>query len=273
MAPIERIASLLDPRIVDYRDIRDADLLGRKGLFMAEGRLVVWTLLADSRFRARSVLLSDAAWEAMREAILSLDAPPPVYVAPQDIVSAVAGFHVHRGCLAVGERGEMMSPATALSSVAPGPALVVALEGLSNHDNVGAIFRNAAAFGAGAVLLDHRSCDPLYRKAIRVSMGAALRTPFARAADAAELLKELSASGFSTVALATSAVMTIDELANAPARPARIALLLGAEGPGLTDATLAAADHTVRIPMAPGTDSLNVATAAAIAMHRLSTVQ
>lgn len=271
LAPVEPVSSLDDPRLADYRNVRDGELMRQRGLFMAEGRLVVRTLLTDSRFRARSVLVTDAALEAASAWLPPSDGPP-VYVAPQQLMNEVAGFDVHRGCLAAGERGPDLTVGEVLTDLAPRgaqPALVVVLEGLTNHDNVGGVFRAAAALGAGAVLLDPRCCDPLYRKAIRVSMGAALLIPFARAA-LPELLEALQSAGFATVALTPApGARDIETLTGDADRPRRVALLLGAEGPGLSHAALEQAEHRVRIPMAPGVDSLNVATAAAIAMHRL----
>lgn len=271
MAPIERIQSIDDPRTADYRDVRDADLMGRRGLFMAEGRLVVRTLLTDSRFRARSVLVTEPALESLRGALEASEHRPTVYLADQAVLNGIAGLDVHRGCLAAGERGEPLTAQQALASAGSGPAMVVAMESLSNHDNVGGVFRNALAFGASAVLLGPHCCDPLYRKAIRVSMGAALRVPFARGGDWPEVVGALRDAGFVTVALTPApGALDLDALARSAERPRRVALLLGAEGPGLSDEAMRAADLCVRIAIASGVDSLNVATASGIAMHRLA---
>lgn len=271
MAPIERIDSLEDPRVADYRNIRDGDLLGRRGLFMAEGRLVVRTLLCAPGFRTRSVLLTESALEALSDALDPAGAGPRVFVADQAMLNDIAGLDVHRGCLAAGERGEPTPVARLLDHLDPGPSMVVVMEDLSNHDNVGGVFRNALAFGAEGVLLGPRCCDPLYRKSIRVSMGAALRVPFARGREWAEVVTALRAAGYTLLALTPdSAAVDIDLLANDNARPRRLALLLGAEGSGLSAGALEGADMRVRIPIAPTVDSLNVATAAGIAMHRLT---
>lgn len=271
MAPIERIESLEDPRVADYRNIRDADLMGRRGLFMAEGRLVVRTLLTQSGFRARSVLVTEPALESLRDALVPGSGGPPVYLADQGLLNEIAGLDVHRGCLAAGDRGAPLSVAEALQKAGSGAAMVLALEDLTNHDNVGGLFRNALAFGAGAVVLGPRCCDPLYRKSIRVSMGAALRVPFARGEDWSQIAGALREAGFVTVALTPGAdASDLDALASGAERPRRVAVLVGAEGPGLSAEALRAADLRVRIAMAPGVDSLNVATAAGIAMHRLA---
>jgi tRNA G18 (ribose-2'-O)-methylase SpoU len=190
----------------------------------------------------------------------------PVYAASPALMDSIAGFAMHRGVLAAGERSEL-SPAALLAGL-PSRALVVGLSGIANHDNMGGLFRNAAAFGVAAVLLDATSCDPLYRKAIRVSVGAALTLPFARVPRGAELARTLIDAGFETLALSPAGDETLDSVRLAP----RQAVLFGAEGPGLPPATLAAA-RTVRIPMAAGFDSLNVATASGIVLHRLAALR
>jgi tRNA G18 (ribose-2'-O)-methylase SpoU len=188
----------------------------------------------------------------------------PVYVAESAVMDAIAGFHMHRGVLAIGRRND---PPTAddLLATLPSSALVLVLVGVSNHDNVGAIFRNAAAFGADAVFLDRTCCDPLYRKAIRVSVGGVFRVPFARFDDTSAFAASLASAGFRTLALSPSGATDISELR----RPERAALFLGAEGEGLPE-TLLASMETVRIAIAPGFDSLNVAATSAIALHRLA---
>jgi len=188
----------------------------------------------------------------------------PVFTAAQSVMNAIAGFAVHRGVMAIGRKPAPQALDGFLDRL-PERALVVAAIGIANHDNIGGIFRNAAAFGADAVLLDATSCDPLYRKAIRVSVGAALLVPFHRGACADALLPALAARGFALAALSPSGREDL-----ATYRPgARTAMILGAEGPGLPEAILAAAE-TLRIPMAGGFDSLNVATASGIALHHLS---
>jgi tRNA G18 (ribose-2'-O)-methylase SpoU len=176
-------------------------------------------------------------------------------------MNRVVGFPIHRGVLAVGRRGTQVSPRELLAGLGP-RALVVGLIGIANHDNVGGIVRNAAAFGADAALLDATSCDPLYRKAIRVSAGASLRVPFARGGLASDLLRELAAAGYEVLALSPGGRESLREIAFG----ARTALLLGAEGHGLPPAILSGT-RSVRVPMAPGFDSLNVATASGIALY------
>lgn len=274
VARIEHIESWDDPRIEAYRNVRDADLVGRRGLFMAEGELVVRTLLdltrAGARRRAQSVLLTPSRLARMEDAIEGLDDGSPVYVASQEVMDRVVGFPIHRGCLAAGERGGDRSVEQALDAgLASGPTLI--LEDLANHDNVGGVFRNAAALGARAVVCTRRCCDPLYRKAIRVSMGAALRVPFAVVENATDAIGALRARGFRTIALtpAPDAVDLIDLLSAGEWGAPDTALLLGAEGPGLSDEALRAADARARIDIERGTDSLNVAAASAIGLHAL----
>jgi len=213
--------------------------------------------------RHRPVALLIAAHRIERLADLIAEAPPevPVYAAGQAVIDAIAGFHLHRGILGLGETPAGEDAASLLAGL-PEEALVVAASGIGNHDNIGGLFRNAAAFGADAVVLDETCCDPLYRKALRVAVGASLVVPYARAADPASALE---AAGFTVFALSPSGAMTLSE-----ARPAaRTAVLLGAEGPGLAPEVLARTT-TVRIPMQPGFDSLNVATTSGVALHHFS---
>ena len=264
---IETIDDPADPRVADYRNLKDAELRRRRGLFVAESRAVVRGLLVSERFRTRSVLLTAPALDSLREALQAADAP--IYLTSHEVARAVVGFDFHRGCVALGERGVEL-PLDALVD-RPGPRLVLALEDVSNPDNVGGVFRNARAFGADAILLSPGCADPLYRKAIRTSMGASLVTPFAHLPDWPGGLTRLREAGHTLVALTPDpCALDIARLGAARPAPSRIALILGAEGPGLRPETRAAADLEMRIAMAPGVDSLNVATAAAIALHRLS---
>lgn len=245
--------------------MRERDLVGRDGLFMAEGEVVLRTLLTASRFEAVSLLLAETRVAKLAPLLARVPESAPVYIAPQAVLDAVAGFHLHRGILALGRRGAEPD-VNALLAGAPARSVVVGLVGLSNHDNVGGVFRNAAAFGAGAVLMDPTCADPLYRKAIRVSVGAALRVPFARATGADAMLDALERAGFETLALTPRGETRLADLAAAP----RTAVLFGTEGEGLPDALLARC-RTVRIDMAGGFDSLNVATTSGIVLHRLAT--
>jgi len=259
------LPSLSDPRLAGYRDLSDPELTARHGLFLAEGRLVVRRLLEGGRLRAVSVLVTEAARAAIQD--LLDDRPElPAYVVSQAVMNAVTGFNIHRGCLALAER----PPCPGWRDVARDAQRLLVLERIANADNVGALFRNAAAFGVGAVLLDDRSTDPLYRKAIRTSMGAALAVPFARAEPVTAALQELRGSGVAVIGL-TPAHTAAPLRDVAPlVRARRLAIVVGHEGDGLTDDGLRACEHLARIPMAAGIDSLNVATAAAIALYELT---
>lgn len=264
--PLLRIEDPEDPRVALYRNVRERDLAGRHGVFLAEGEVVVRILLSErSRFRAASLLLSQTRAAALAAWLEGLDTDLEVLVAPCAVLDAIAGFPLHRGVLAAGIRS---APATASELLPAGdsPALALGLIGLANHDNVGGIFRNAAAFGAAAVLLDERCCDPLYRKAIRVSAGNVLTTPFARCGSAEDVVQALTEGGFEVVGLSPGASALLDSFR----WPPRTALLVGAEGAGLSPALLSRS-RTLRIGMAPGVDSLNVAAATAIALHAART--
>ncbi len=259
------IASLDDPRIADYRNVRDADLRVRDGLFMTEGRLNVKRLLTVSPYRTRSVFVTEAGLRGIAPALERLDAAAPVYVASQALLNAVVGYSMHRGCLAAGERGPDPSLEALLGSDPERPRTLLVLEDVYSSENVGAVFRNALAFGADGVVLTRRSVDPLYRRAIRVSMGASLRVPYARAEDGPSALAVLRRAGFTSIALTTAPCAT--PLARCTDPPRRLALWLGSEGKGLSEAALGGIDQRVTIPMQQGTDSLNVATASGIALH------
>ncbi len=257
---VERVTDGDDPRLIPYRDLRRHDDPARHGLFVAEARAVVRQLLLCGRFRTHSVLLTDAALPALTDVL-----PPelPVYLAPPPVLKTVVGFDFHRGCVALAER----PAATAIDDVLGAqPRRLVLLDEVRDPDNVGAIFRNALAFGVDAVILSAGSADPLYRKAVRVSSAATLRVPFARAADWPDALARVRAAGLTLIALAASTGVDVASLAV----PARSALVVGSEGDGLGGASRAAADVAATIPMAPGVDSLNVATACGIALHRLA---
>jgi tRNA G18 (ribose-2'-O)-methylase SpoU len=252
-----------DQRIAAYRDLRERDLVRRQARFIAEGKVVLDVLFSAGRFVAESALILDARLPGMAAVLAKAPPQMPVYTASREVMDRIAGFPMHRGVLAIGRRGEAQDPAPLLAAL-PARAIVLALVGISNHDNMGAIFRNAAAFGAAAVLIDETSCDPLYRKAIRVSVGAALKVPFAVGGSKAQLLSALQAAGFEQIALSPAGRTDIRELV----RSERMALYLGTEGEGLP-AHLLACLKTVRIPIADGFDSLNVATAAAVALHEI----
>jgi tRNA G18 (ribose-2'-O)-methylase SpoU len=253
-----------DPRIAAYRHVRERDLVGREGLFVAEGEVVLRVLARSPLVEPVSVLLAEKRVAGLAEITDRLPAHVPVYAAGQAVMDAIVGFPIHRGILAMGRRRAPPSAAQLLAGL-PARAIVLTPCGIGNHDNMGGLFRNAAAFGVDAVLLDADCCDPLYRKAIRVSVGASLIMPFAQAERDEDLVGLLDAAGFTSLALSPRGKTRLADLT----RPARAAVLLGAEGPGLSEAVMARA-RTVSIPMAAGFDSLNVATTAGIVLHHLS---
>ncbi|TBW32369.1 RNA methyltransferase [Siculibacillus lacustris] len=254
-----------DPRIADYRAIRERDLVGRRELFIAEGEVVLTTLIASRRHRPLSLLLDASRVAGLAERLATVEADVPIFVATRSVIDAIAGFPLHRGILAIGRRGALPDAAALLAGLGDRATVVVAL-GIANHDNMGGLFRNAAAFGADAVLIDAASCDPFYRKAIRVSVGHVLTVPFARIAAEVDPLGLLAAAGFEALALTPSGGEALAGLEPA----ARTAALFGTEGPGLS-ADLLARTRRVTIEMAPGVDSLNVATCAGVVLHRLAT--
>lgn len=261
------ISSLQEPGLDLYKAISDAELLRTSGLFVAEGRLVVARVLADPRYRVHSCLLNQQSFDALRPALEAGVVEGPVFVCDTTAFAALTGFDFHRGCLALVHR----------PVAAPWPDLlgdngvVVVLEGVTNADNVGGVFRNAAAFGVTAVLLSPGCCDPFYRKSIRTSMGAALRVPFARLEPWPDGLMELRRAGFQVAALSPREPSVTLETFALTARPRpRLALLVGTEGPGLTAEAERCADVRVRIPIAGLVDSLNLSVATGIALSRLA---
>lgn len=265
--PIVHIDQLDDPRLEDYRNVPDPVLLRKRGLFVAESRFVVRELLSHQRLNTRSVLATPAAYDSLRDLLTDRADNLAVYVASHQFLQNIVGFNVHRGCLAIGERPAPVTDRT-LPALTTG-RLVVVLERVSNPDNVGSIFRNAAAFGANGVLLSPGCGDPLYRKAIRTSLGATLRIPYGEVDDWPEGLTRLQELGFATMGMTLDpdAVELNAVVADAPTP---IALLFGTEGTGLSDEAAALLDYRVRIPIADNVDSLNVATASGIALYSLS---
>ncbi|MDB5698260.1 MAG: methyltransferase [Alphaproteobacteria bacterium] len=267
MADIIPIADSTDPRIDAYRDIRERDLVGRAGLFVAEGKVVLSMLLASPAYRPQSLLIAERRIASILPMLSDLSEEVPVYSAARPVLDAIAGFPLHRGILAIGRRLETPGP-DALLAALPAQATVLLLSAIANHDNIGGIFRNAAAFGADAVLLDSDCCDPLYRKAIRVSVGTVLTVPFARLAPGEDALALLDRHGLEALALSPEGRLVL----NGWTPPERAAILLGAEGPGLAPELLARA-ISVRIPMAAGVDSLNVATTSGIVLHHVAAMR
>jgi tRNA G18 (ribose-2'-O)-methylase SpoU len=264
--PIVPVGDLDDPRLADYAHLRAPSrrmaLERERGIFTVEGRLSIEALL-ESRYQVRSLFVAEEH-VARVATLVSTDAP--IFTMPAKAMEAVTGVHFHRGVLAVAERPELPS----VREVIAGARRLLVLEAVNDHENIGALFRNAAAFGVDAVILDPTTTDPLYRRSTRVSLGHVLRVPFARVgADAwPGQIDELRDDGFTTVALTPAeGSQPLGRLVDDS--PPKVALLLGAEGPGLTAAALAHVDRHVRIPMEPGVDSVNVATAAAIALAAL----
>ena len=254
-----------DPRIAGFRDIRERDLTGRQGLFVAEGEVVLNVLTSErSLCRPVALLLDSKRVEGLAGVLARVADETPVYVADQPVLDAIAGFHLHRGILALGEKPSPRSLEACLADMGPDAVVVVAC-GIGNHDNMGGLFRNAAAFGADAVLLDERCCDPFYRKAIRVSVGAVLRMPMAVGLDAAGMIEGLTAAGFCVWALTPGAEVSLE---SAP-RGGRVAIVLGPEGPGLSQAVIGLC-RPLGIPMSGGFDSLNVSVAGGIALHHFT---
>jgi tRNA G18 (ribose-2'-O)-methylase SpoU len=262
--PVTHVERIEDPRLDDYRNVSDPELLRRRDLFVCEGRLVVRRLLLSGH-RPASLLLNEAAYHHLERDFRDEFERLPVYVSSTPVLAGVVGFKFHRGCLALAHR-----PAGAsLGDVTSRAALLLVLEGVTDPDNVGGAFRNGAAFGADGVLLSG-CCDPLYRKAVRTSMGHVLHMPHARLDDFGSAMGALKCAGFTIVALTPAADATpLAEYARARSPLDRIAVLAGSEADGLSAAALAAADTRVRIPMHPGVDSLNLSTAVGIALDRL----
>jgi len=252
-----------DARLEAYRSVRERDLAGRQGLFVAEGEVVLRHLIGPrSRFGVESILIAESRLAGLEADLMPLSVP--VYVASQTVMDAIVGFPIHRGILAMGRRGSASAASELLAGPRPGDVLLAAV-GIGNHDNMGGLFRAAAAFGARAVILDATCCDPLYRKAIRVSVGAGLIQPFVRLEAGQDVAEVLKAAGYDCWALSPSGPERLRDAVPVGAT----ALIVGSEGPGLPDAMLARC-RRIAIPMARGFDSLNVATAAAIALHHLA---
>jgi len=269
---IVRIDALSDPRLDHYRDVRERDLRGREQCFLAESASVVRRLLRRPD-RIISLLLTQHRFASIEEEVMACGVSFPVLIADLDLMTAIAGFHIHRGVMAACRRPSAvdLSMSAAFRVLRdPGPRMVLVLEGITNVDNMGAIFRNAAAFGADGILLDPSCCDPLYRKAVRVSMGHVLSVPWAVAGDWPEDLDRLvEMLGVRLVAAETGAgALPVKGLPRTP----RTAILLGSEAHGLSEGARMRCDVTAFVPMADGVPSLNVAVASAIFLHELSDV-
>ncbi|MDH6575862.1 RNA methyltransferase [Kitasatospora sp. MAP5-34] len=262
-----------DPRLADYTDLTDVELRRRRepaeGLFIAEGEKVIRRAVAAG-YRMRSMLLTAKWLDVMADVIAETDAP--VHVVEPALAEAVTGYHVHRGALASMER----QPLPAVADILPGagspdsaPSRVVVLEGIVDHANLGAVYRSAAALGMDAVLLSPDCADPLYRRAVKVSMGAVFTVPYARLEPWPGSLAALREAGYTILALTPAPdAVPLDEVPAATLR--RCAVMLGSEGNGLTAKALEAADLKVRIPMSHDIDSLNIAAAAAISFYAVA---
>jgi len=261
VALLTTVDDAADPRVDDFRDLTAADRRpdrpGGRGLVIAEGVVVVRRLLA-SPFPVRSLLGVPRRLAELVDDLAGVDVP--AYATDADTMAGIVGFHLNRGVLAVADR----APTPSVSALAAQARVLAVLEGVNDHENLGALFRNAAALGVDGVLLGPRCADPLYRRSVRVSMGHVLRVPFATLPG--EWPASLAALHRHTIVALTPAPDAIP-LAEADLAGRNVALLLGAEGPGLTEEAQRAAHLRVRIPMQAGVDSLNVATAAAVVFH------
>jgi tRNA G18 (ribose-2'-O)-methylase SpoU len=281
-----------DPRLDLYRDLNDPagrmQMDADQSVFVVEGKLAVDRLLA-SGYTVRSLLVDDHQVTVAGDLVAATRSRgAPVFVGSRAVVARTVGFALHRGVVAIADRppptdmGPLLADAAGTSHRQGAPPLVAVLEGLNDHENIGALFRNAAAFGVAGILLDPTCADPLYRRSVRVSVGHVLHMPFARVRPWPAGLHRVRAAGFLVAALAPRPatdghppVVALTELRariSGSGGPVGVALLVGAEGPGLTGGALAASDVVVSIPMAHGVDSLNVATAAAVGFHALAGV-
>jgi len=264
--PTVRLTDPDDDRLADYTRLTDVALRRRlepeRGLYMAESTKVIRRALAAGH-RPRSFLMTERWLPDLEPLVAEVEArfgPVPVYVGPPEVVESITGFHLHRGALAAMHRPAL----PAVGDLVADARRVAVLEGVVDHTNVGAVFRSAAALGVDAVLVSPDCADPLYRRSVRVSMGTVFQVPWTRLEPWPAGLGLLREAGFTVAALALADdAVTLDELAAAP--PERLALLLGTEGDGLSRRAVAASDVVVRIPMAGGVDSLNVAAASAVA--------
>lgn len=264
IASVIFINNIEDKRLGAYLNIKEKDLTGRQSRFIAEGKVVLRVLLNSSQFEAESLLITENKLAGLEDILSLCPAHVPIYSVTSDNMDKIAGFHVHRGILAVGKRKTPDNISTILQAL-PETALIVVLCGISNHDNIGSIFRNAAAFEAVCILLDETCCDPLYRKAIRVSVGATLQIPYVHDGRIDDIVRAVAEANIKLIALSPGSTQSLYDLPLS----GRTALLLGTEGEGLPEHLLSSL-QTARIPMSRQFDSLNVATASGIALSCLS---
>ncbi len=263
-----RIDDPQDPRIAVFqglrdhqlRQLREADGGDMEGVFVGEGDLVVERAL-EAGYQLHSILVDGARTKPIPDRI-EQDAPP-IYAAAPNVLQHITGYHLHRGLLACFRRRQLMSA----DGVLAGAATLIVLEGINNPTNLGVILRCGVALGVDAFVMDNTCSDPLYRRAGRVSMGEAYRLPYARLGSFPEDLEQIHAAGFTTLALTPGGEVDIGELSFAPDQ--KVALVLGSEGPGLGDGTIAACSIRTRIPMSGAVDSLNVGSAASVAFYAI----
>ena len=263
----QRVDDPSDPRLADYTALNDPEhrrqVERRGGYFIVEGVIAIERLLANPRWSVRSLLLLDTLANRLAHQLRAVDAP--VLVAPSNVLRSVVGFDLHRGALASVERPSAVPPAELIADA----RLLLITEGVNDHENLGGLFRNAAAFNVDGILFDSTTADPLYRRSVRVSTGHVLDVPFASIGSLPDGLAVVRNAGVTLVALTPSASAVDLRESGLSDIASPIAPMVGAEGPGLSPACLAAADLSCRIAMAPGVDSLNVATAAAVALSHL----
>ena len=256
-----------DPRLAPFADVGRPDALRDRGRFVAESRHVVRALLASRQFALEALWCTEEAWSELASAVVDSGQQPEVTLSPRGLFEEVTGFALHRGCLGIGVR----PPERDLAALPEAARFVLALEGIADPDNLGSLFRAARGFGVDAVVLAPGGADPLYRKTLRVSTGAALQVPMVRATAWPDGLATLRARGFTVMAAVTDAGATDVETFGAERPvPERVCVLLGSEAAGLTRAARARADVAITIRTAEGFDSLNVAMAGGILLHRFA---
>ncbi|POO54953.1 TrmH family RNA methyltransferase [Agrobacterium rosae] len=257
-----------DPRIAAFRDIRERDLTGRKGRFIVEGTVVLRMLAAAHKaggdFEAESILILENRLAGVADILSEFPSDVPIYVATASVLDAIVGFNLHRGILALGKRKSDKDIAATIQQL-PQSSLVLVGCGISNHDNLGSMFRNAAAFYADAVFMDATCCDPLYRKSLRVSVGSVLSVPYHRGGGAVQMLETLAAEGFDIWSLSPAGTQEIRQITASN----RMALVIGTEGDGLPPDVLTRF-HTARIAQSPQLDSLNAGTASGLALYQMA---
>jgi len=266
---IIEISDAEDPRLSHYTDLKDIALRSirepAEGLYMAESSAVIRRALAAGH-QPLSMLMARKWLLSMASVLESLPADLPVYIAPDDVLTAITGFHLHRGALAAMQRPQLPMADTLINDNAEGNRRIAVFEDIVDHTNLGALFRSAAALGIDAVLITPSCADPLYRRSIRVSMGAVFQVPWARLNNWPADMSLLHDAGYVVAALGLNST-AVPLAALSAANYDRLALVLGTEGDGLKSRTLAAADLVVKIPMSHGVDSLNVAAASAVAFY------